>query len=198
MPVLRLRPHDLILTPEALGMRDEVDQMHYSLPRILRPENIPAHPFVLHSDFYKSGAFIDNIFSAVLPLVMRDIETIEKTLGESIDIAVRNDGIYGNQHRVLYTDIERRIDSNGIELGGAFSLIKPGLKCISIDCVVPWYITETYAVPPEFKKGTETDSRPQLYTWHCGGMRDYGLPWQLFARNYAIAFNNIGLDRLGL
>jgi len=170
---------------------------------ILLPAEIPLHSDVFRSDFAYSPEFADQVAKAIPTELTRDISDIERILGRKLNLKITPEGIaYDSPHSMLYefemfhhrADPERKT----IDVGC-------GAANIAMDAREDRRIVHDVSEFTKHPMGTERlsqyalsqeDGKAQNVFWYIHNISDGILPLQLYFRDFAIVFNNLGLERL--
>ena len=190
MDIPPLTHEDLIITSEVVRKNQIRTVYGYWYPEVLRPRHILVHPSVLEQPFAYLKEFVDQVMERVPELLKRDVETIERKLRVNLRVVIKPEGVLSENGVFLFNNVVRCIPRpNGIQLGSAEMVVNPhDSKCISEDILVPAHVLAAYTVPGQ--------RNPNLFAWSTHNITYQGFGFELFARNYAIGFNNLGLEQL--
>lgn len=199
MKIPRLNHEDLIATESDFPVESYRRGYNYSHPRILRPSEIPVHPAILEKDFIYSQDFLKEVVKATPEMVTADIKTIESKLNVKLGLKLIDKGIEDKSNRLAFLPFDSIIvqpKSCWIEMsysGDPNICIGPevGENFFYEDCPypIPQDKAEIYAISKENKE-------IELQGWQTHNITYQGFPFEIFSRNFAIVFNNLGLDRL--
>ncbi len=183
--------------------------------KILLPNEIPLHPAVLQANFAFTREYVEEVCSALPEAIRRDVSEIERILGSPLAVEVTETTI-SEKFPGCRSGYEYSFQG---ELEGDFEyLVRPhsldvscGSANIGMDNQVGRMIVQEllplrphpmakdkwqhYAVPASLKKGN--GDNPQYVFWYIHNISDGILPLELYFRNFAMQFNNKGLERLG-
>lgn len=167
------------------------------VPQILGPNQIPIAPQVYFSDFAYTQAFVNEVAGEAQSSVARDIAMIEQILKKKFNVTVTYDGIEDgiNNLDLAFVDHvadeeKKKIDvvhsSSNIALDGR--LEKPNREL---------QLTSSYPMSAErLKQFSVTKEGLTIPVWYVHNHLDNGLPLELYFRNFAIMFNNLGIKKL--
>ena len=167
---------------------------------ILMPRNIPVHPTVFDSDFAYSPDFVRVVQEAVPEYAKLDASLIESVLGIS-GIIVTDDAITFRGQSIEFNDPlisyvsspeKRTVDVGGGDTNIALDAMRSGEfnyhNALYISHPMPTEKLQEYMI--------HKDGEPFLLMWYEHNSLIAGLPMGLLFRNFAIAFNNLGLEKL--
>jgi len=180
---------------------DNLDSVYYSTylyPRILRPMEIPVYPRLLGERFAYSTDFLKEVLEKVYGTIRDDVEVIENTLGVNLEIELALDHIRHKDKKFLFKELEiisrRKLGETGISCAVGSTSSSTGENVIEKFAYddghpLPKEKAEIYAFSNE-SWGIE------LGGWRTHNLTYQGFPFELIARNFAIEFNNLGLERI--
>jgi len=166
--------------------------------KILLPNEIPIYPSILKEDFAYSSDFTEEVLTLVPDIVTKDLETIENKLGAKLKIKATLEGIFKTDTHfgdVRYDRVVCRpilcAKTNEIEFISTQIYInpKPPLIFFEDGHPLPMDKAKTYAI-------SNKNEEIILYGWGTHNINSCYLPFQILSRNFAIAFNNLGLKKL--
>lgn len=183
----------------------------YGLSPILDPREIPVHPKVFGSPNVYTQEFAQQVWISVPDSVKRDIAVIEGKTGVPVPVEVTNVSISETQGDPTFREVERfgeffvqanpkersvwvepEFTATAINLGlDKEHFYKTGVHLLKKG-PIPIEKQRLYLTPPA--KNTERG----IITWYSHNVGMARLPLLLILRNYAIQFNNLGLQRLGV
>jgi hypothetical protein len=180
---------------ETLTYAELVDQ---GTRRILFPERIPVHPLVYRSDFAYTPEFVTKVRESVPESIAQDVGTIEPLLGLQLGVFLM-DGVPAHGGEPIDQDaLTFRADPNKrfVEVGylstnialdtreGFSRVLSPHSHPIAAEKL------RRYSLTPE------DEHSPNIPTWYIHNLGDNGLLVAMYLRNFAIMFNNLGLEQL--
>jgi hypothetical protein len=175
---------------------------------ILKPSSIPVHPEVYKSPQFYTTEFAQKVLGLVPDSIRQDIVAIEAKLGQKLPVVLTPEGISEGGDRIeLFKDFHAFARSEGNQvtveppnIAGATNIyLRRTERSINVQPVVPEKLARKY----EYKLGdaeTKIGSRTirALVVWNVHNLSDAPLPVQLALRNFAIMFNNLALQELGV
>ena len=173
--------------------------------KILSPTEIPVHPSVYSSDQVFQFSFLRRVHEATPEAIIRDMDAINRVLGSSINMEVTSQQLGTGETAIelddinIYPSSKKRYFSvhyfsTSMSLGDlegyAPKILRPyGGHPMPKEKLVAYAIDPTMDVNnPDFT----------LHCWDTNNYQDNGLPLMLYLRNFAITFNNMALDEIGL
>lgn len=186
-----------------LTYRELIGQEYYWRNWLL-PFDIPLHPLVYDSEFAYTEEFLDEVCTSLPESMRRDISEIEQVLGKSLNIVVEDKELI-SEDKTLEVDLfMRRCISEGrivsltyssttiyIEPNEKRTLNKSQLK----DHPMGLEKLEHYSSPSD-EEDLYDEGHPLIVFWCDHNMDTAPEPARLYMRNFAIMFNNLGLERL--
>jgi hypothetical protein len=166
---------------------------------LLDPREIPLHPLVYNSELYKPS-FVTRVHQAVPKAVLADISVIERILGINIDIPVTDQQIGpGIVSAVVLDEIRFGYSRGGKAIDLSFKGTSMGVG--TLEGIRPFTFSpnETHPLPSEKIQAYSclTDGPfSYLHGWSTNNYQNKSLPFWLYARSFAVLFNNLGLDEL--
>lgn len=223
-PIPPLNYTDFISRPRAGELAQSVDRLPTLLFRcLLKPGTMPIHPDLFNKPEFYTERFVDKIFRSMPDSLGSDISAISKVLGVDLEI-VEQDGTFKilnqgvnvcsiGQNELKRSKFETGYDYGSKHIGYDYSASK--LVAGVTDEGEPHY-TQIVPYPPEelseiarilyplnretinaYKyKDVENGRAAELIVWHTHNT-DY-LSRLLIIRSFAVLFNNLGLEELGL
>ena len=164
--------------------------------RILSPNYIPIHHSVYDSFFAFTQEYVDRARAEVPKSLQNDIQEIERMLGRT-GLRVTDTGVEGKSFSLSYDGIVFVVEQEKyIELAFGSSNIaldkREGQRReLQLDNSHPM----SRARLGEYAFDIE-DGQPKIHTWYVHNHLDHGLPLELYFRNFAIMFNNLGIREL--
>jgi hypothetical protein len=154
---------------------------------ILSPRYFPIHPTVYDSSFAYTPEFVNKILLALDNSVVEDVKAINQALG----IEVKYEPIKIKDFYIIANPTIRSVD---ITYVGSNIAVQPGAHIEHI-------IENDWDLPPRmigerallFSK--ETD-RLVIPSWYTHTPEENGTSVYLYLRNFAILFNNLGIEEL--
>ncbi|MDP2946615.1 MAG: hypothetical protein Q8N88_00735 [Nanoarchaeota archaeon] len=170
---------------------------------ILLPAEIPLYPDVFKSNFAYTSDFVDQVAIAVQRELPRDISEIERILKRELHIVVSPEGIAYDipGSRVYEFDMFRHSanpDRKTVDVGcGSANIAMDARE----DRLIVHAVHEISRHPMSKDRLREyafphPGGEVQNIFWYIHNMSDGILPMQLYFRDFAIVFNNLGLERL--
>lgn len=153
---------------------------------ILGPRYIPIHPAVYNSEFAYTRDFAEKVLSSLDDSVLYDIQIINKTLGIKIECE-KPDMRFFN---VVANPLKRSID---VEYGSSNIAAEPESN---IEIMLTKNDLSGYMIEKRAKIFSMTDDELKIPTWYIHNIDDNNIGIYLFYRNFAILFNNLGIDEL--
>lgn len=166
--------------------------------KILPSNYIPVHPHIYFSDFAYTGEFLTEVRKSLPDSLKNDVAAIEEILKTDLGITITDEIITDKYDQLKFVDVASYVgfSGNSIEVEFVSSNIaldkrKGQEKKLSVYSPHPMPIDrlKEYAISPD---NTDLDIR----TWYTHNYSDNGLPLELYFRNFAIMFNNLGLKKL--
>jgi hypothetical protein len=170
--------------------------------RILLPNEIPVHPDVFNSDFAYTEEFIEEVIRRVPGSVAMDISEIERILGIDLELQATETGI---RYRDLW--LGKRMEMEMKYEWAFYYNVKPEGR-VFVETSGGMYI----CLEKNYGNRKELPSRQEDHPMKPEKLRQYSLNDRLFHwdthncvikvvnmyfRNFAIMFNNLGLERAG-
>lgn len=168
--------------------------------RILEPNRIPVHPKVYTSPDLFTLTFASHVAQAVPASILKDIIAIEEALEIKLNIDSQQHQITQGSTTLQFEDFQITANPNSrfVEVSYLPS------SNIALDTraghQVTFRPTKSYPMPLEklIDYGFQPDNFDSyLPTWYIHNLSHVGLPGFLYFRNFAIMFNNLGLQKLG-
>ena len=191
-----------LIKPENLILKNRGD-----LASILEANFIPIHPQVYKSRFAYSKKFIYEVRKKVPEALKYDLSVIDPILKKYDVKLTMTDKSIMHMHEFdeveFYNDDMFSIEDNRFRIGTAvthMTLMKDRPKELylgKIDNNNSHPMLEE-GLSDELAKYNFSDEEGVLrvYTWGSHDLPCRGLPFLLYSRNFAIVFNNLGIDRL--
>ena len=164
--------------------------------KILSPNEIPVHPMVYTSDYNQE--FVEEVSESVPKSLRKDIKEIERVLGIKLNMEISEKGIIYKGDELVFEDVDSYVGSKGqsIEVQYVSSNIaldkRKGFETkLQLDGSHPMPIKrlKEYSFDPDSKD-------LEIPVWYVHNHLDNGLPLELYFRNFAIMFNNLGVKKL--
>jgi len=175
-----------------------------SYNRILLPEEIPLHPDVFNSEFAYTPEFIKEVMKNMPDSINRDGLEVQRILGLELGIIADETGVrYKNPDLGDNVDYDTlRIVANPVKRSIVASY---GSANIAIDFREEQRIVHR-VYPPKRHPMTAERLREYAFSqegeivnnvfWYVHNIHDHRVPLEMFFRNFAILFNNLGLEKL--
>lgn len=183
----------------------------FGLNPILDPHEIPVHPAVFKSSDVYTPEFANQVWASIPDSIRTDVTAIEAKVGIPVPVRVSSWGVsetterMGRKERQTYLGfgieadpgeksiwVEPLRDANAVNLALSKSHYRFTIKPIFNRASIPQAKVDLYILP-------ETDkSEAGIITWYSHNIGMAGLPLLLIMRNFAIMFNNLGLEKLGI
>jgi len=170
--------------------------------RILMPSEIPCHHLVYTSQFAYTPEFAEEVRRRVPASIDQDVLEIERIFGKKFRIVIQNGKIF-----------DENADWRKISLDGINVIAEPERRSIDV-----LYCGSNIALedrrleqrrilrldtnhPLSLDRLREYASNPKeeeliIPRWHVHNIYDNGFILELYFRNFAIMFNNAGIERL--
>ncbi len=163
---------------------------------ILMPREIPLHTAVFASPDVYVGAFLQQVQAAVGDSIRQDISALERILGKRPPVHVTATGVrrvgdtseYAFDRFTYSADPERR--SVNVYLAGT-NIDMDLTRLVEAKRLEP-----DHPLRKELRAEYAVFSGNNFITWHQHNMHGFGLPVELYFRNFAIVFNNLGLKKV--
>ena len=189
----------------------DLDRMRkYGLSPILDPHEIPVHPVVFKSPSVYTPEFANRVWLSVPDSIRADIAAIEEGVGPPVPVRISDLGVYeitqrlGRPIQQLFLDfaiaadpekksiwVEPLRSADAINLGLSGSHHRLSDDRVFNRASIPQAKLASYVLP-------ETDeSEGGIITWYAHNIGMAELPLLLIMRNFAIQFNNLGLQQVG-
>ena len=180
--------------------------------RILMPHQIPIHPSVYDSDFAYTRAFVQEVMKAVIEFMKADISSIETILRIETGLTITDKGVFYSRDRspsgqLLFSDLKPNCGP-GNTLGIAYRDANIDIDRVNVPTSFDVVVEEAQKQHPmpldklrkyAFERGESAyhgEERIRCHSWHVHNLYLYGIPLPHYFRNFAIAFNNLGLKHL--
>lgn len=164
------------------------------------PNGIPIYPRVRLSDFIYETPFIQEVMKAVPDFMMQDVETINKKLGRSHKLEIKDNYItqIDSKGRKETLPTEQIMFESSRKEGYLIVRTEKYQQLIldtppRTDLIhhrernIPEKILREYFLPSGWR---------EIYTWKTTNTRFNSSLGMHYLRNFAIAFNNLGLAEL--
>jgi len=182
----------------------------YSLSPILNPREIPVHPRVFESPQVYTQEFADHVWASVPDSIRADISVIQDKIRNALPVYVTDDGVMSRRGPHLDMPeifnafsvqanpkqrsvwVEPLMSAEAINLGlGPEHHYRSDPRSPRVRSLFLAWKLKAYTAP-------ETDDAEEgLINWHSHNVGMASLPLLLILRNFAIKFNNLGLQRVG-
>ena len=175
------------------------NRLNPAKPKILLPNEIPIHPYLREYGLPYTADFILGVAKAIPMSALQDKETIEDKLDKKLDLEVSPTALYGgdNSMVVLDPDYLKFIYRESVrELRVRYRDVAEFSIGCEDDNIFSYY---NHPLPGEKARAyaiSEDNDDLKLHGWGVRNIHSPGLAFEMFARNFAILFNNMGLDRL--
>ncbi|MFT4304356.1 MAG: hypothetical protein ACMXYG_07350 [Candidatus Woesearchaeota archaeon] len=191
---------------------NELINLKSSEQKVLRPDHIPIHPKVYDSGFVYTPEFMNQVRTLVPDSLRLDISTIEEMLEEDLEIEVEETHMI-QKKRPFKDRTKYRIDS--LDYQQIRFLAEPDRRFLCVQKVASLSLNPNGTptkVPVNFYNQYEdllskeklkeysfifpSQNKEFVHTWFIHSYNYGGIMMDLYLRNFAIAFNNLGLDKL--
>lgn len=186
----------------------DLNRKQYGLDPILGADQIPVHPKVFEAQELYTPEFADEVWESVPESIKADAKALESVTGVPVPVKVSDSDICwvnreGQDRDItLFSSfgIEANTNQRQVWLRPSGDYIDLGLDSrnhlIRSRRLYTGPLSKSkfkiYALP-------ETEnSEGGLITWYTHNRKLIKFPTQLIFRNFAIQFNNLGLQKLGL
>ena len=167
--------------------------VYTGIERLLFSVSIPVHPYVLTMHNSYSEEFLAGVRSQVSEYIVRDLDAIREVLGIGLSIAAGKrmmrhlEGVF-DYDRVMREVFEGRIRLAYLDYSFELDLNGPAipLELVSVKSHPMGTRLEEYAY------------NGKVHFWQATNPESAPLHVQLYFRNFAIAWNNIGLEHFGV
>ena len=191
------------MTPEPLVYEELIalnrDWHRLETRKILMPDEIPIHPYVFNSDFVYTPKFIEEVRKNLPESIEQDISEIERILGIDLGLKVTPTGICEKEHEY---ECGFRLFRSGVYPDREYLTLGIGATSIAME-KKQGNLRRSMKLPKSQRrhpmnldKLKQYSSNDRIAIWHTHNIHDGNMPWQLYLRNFAIVFNNLGLERL--
>ena len=180
------------------------------LKDFLTPREIPLHPRVYESDFAFTPEFVDQVLVTIPKSVEVDIREVERMTGERLPVEIKGQVVkqigedsWGDVLEEISEDCYTDPNSKYLWVGGDPNIV--------LHSDISPHIGEPHRTHPMSKnKLRQYFVDPNKYKDEVGYRMEGTITWgqhnfllgpislQLVLRNFAIQFNNLGLQRLGI
>lgn len=167
--------------------------------QVLWPNQIPVHPRVWKSDFAYTPEFLSQVISMVPESVRQDISVIEKMLGKPLNLKVKGDQIVDlndSGFKLFYRWIWHEAKPNRKSVDVGFGGTNIALDIGNLPTIIDLDDFPSQSLEKLKQYAFETDPKLKAYAWYVHNYLDHGKMAELYLRNFAIVFNNLGLDRV--
>jgi len=176
--------------------------------RILYSHEIPISPDVFNSDFAYTTDFIERVKNAVLSSMVEDISEIERILQISLLVEIDGEKIMHGSRTLDISQINTYPHKKGNSVNVGFASSNIAMDNTEPDNFYPFI--GKIILEPEY---AEIDRHPmgeRLFkfsmkgryglrvapVWYAHNLDTARLPLNLYFRNFAILFNNLGVQQL--
>ena len=185
--------------PEPLAYRELITPNRRYGPRVLQPREIPIHPLVYENAACFTQEFLDRIRGRIVESMREDDMTIREALGTDIGLIIGDSSISHASREVPYNRMQLTVDPEkkeiGAELGATSTYILRHLPRELLVCE-----SDLHPMSLERLREYSFDSSDPNYlimhTWYQHNIEDQGWGVFHFLRNFAILFNNVGLESI--
>lgn len=179
-----------------------LNRIQLGLSPILEPKRIPVHPLIFKSPQLYTTEFAQKAFALVPESIRQDIMAIEDKVGEKIPVVLTSEGVYQTgeyKHEQFFNEFSVQANRSGEAVG-----IEPR---ISADAINTWInrlqpVFDFPLIPKALERAYEVDEdefkHEGVIVWRAHNIGNASLPLMLVLRNFAIMFNNLGLQELGI
>ncbi len=170
--------------------------------KILMPHEIPVHPLVYTSQFAYTPEFAEEVRKSVPVSIDQDIIEIERIFGNKSRIVIQDGKIFDrdaewkkislDEINVLADQERRSVDVSYCSSNIALEDRRPDQKRkLRLDANHPLSLDRLrqYSSNPR-------GELIEIPTWYVHNYSDNGFVLELYFRNFAIMFNNLGIQRL--
>lgn len=178
-----------------------------SVSPILKPNEIPVHPMVYESSLVYTSQFAQRVAAAVPDSIKEDMAVIKRVLGHDLKLEVDQEGIQTAGGRVsafkhLFASFDIMASPGRKTLDVAYGSANIAVGSAPEGCA-PYRIQpfsfdphpmsaerlKIYGFDPEV-------SDSFLHVWYIHNLSTFGDPGLMYFRNFAIMFNNLGLQEI--
>lgn len=168
--------------------------------RIIEPNEIPVHPKVYEALVVYTPGFVEQVVWSLPDSIREDVSTIERIMGINLRLEVTDKAIISDGEELPFGDFDVRVNPHArfVEVAYVSSNIaldtREGYKArFRPSPTHPMNVNKLrrYGFIPD-------DPEVQLPTWYIHDLSHAGFGGFLCYRNFAIAFNNLGLREVGL
>lgn len=165
------------------------------------PSQTPCHPRVYNNPAVYTDRFKDRVANTIPDSVRADIEAIEGILGSKTGIKVTRRGIVHGDTILTFDDpsLHMRVSE------GKFVEVQYANATIALDTREghrreftpyshPMPLEKLRAYALDYKVESQFDLR--IPSWYGNNVMDQGWPLAMYFRNFAIMFNNLGLQEV--
>jgi hypothetical protein len=154
---------------------------------ILMPNNIPLHLEVYNSDFAFTEGFVGEVTAKIPDSINDDIDTMNKI---NIPIVLNKDRFNLKDFKIDVSTEKRFVE---LARGGSNIAMdcRKGYRCFFDETDV--FLDSKKVNEYSLGKGIRFIPR-----WYIHNLGDCGVNGELWFRNFAILFNNLGMEELGI
>ena len=185
--------------PAPLTYRELIAPNRGYRPKVLTPNEIPIHPAVYDSPACFTPEFLERIRGRIVGSMKEDDRIIREVLGIDTGLIIGDRSITRESIEVPYDRIEFMLDPEKKEIGAAvYATSADILRHLPIEIGLS---PLTRAVHPmsserlrEYAFDVSDPKDPRIHVWYQHNIYDQGNGVAHFLRNFAILFNNAGLE----
>lgn len=173
---------------------------------VLNPDKIPIHPAVYESPSVYTHQFTTMVAMAVPGSIRRDIEAMKRVLNTDFNLEVDEESIYikgvDSDLKNLFKsfDLDTYPDKHRLDLmygSSNIAVVPPERGRIPFTFrpfsfnphPIPLEKLIAYGYDPD-------DGRKDLISWYAHNLPRFHIPIRMYFRNFAIMFNNLGLQEI--
>ncbi len=162
------------------------------IERLLSAVSIPVHPYVLTGhDFYSEG-FVAGVRSHVAEYIRQDLDAIQEVLGMNLSIAVGKRMMRHKEGIFSFDDVLHEVGEDRVRLACSDSSFELDFSGPASPLAV------AVMLHPMGARLGEYAYNGKVHFWQATNPESASLPVQLYYRNFAIAWNNVGMELLGV
>ncbi len=183
--------------PAPLAYRELISPNRRYGPRVLQPREIPIHPLVYDNPAFFTPEFLERIRGRIVESMREDDKSIKEVLGIDTGLVIGDSSITHGSREVSYNIIGFDVDPSkkeiGAELGATNAAIVrhlPRELIVNESDLHPMFPQRLI----EYAFDLSDPQYSKTHAWYQHNVDDQGWGVFHFLRNFAITFNNLGLE----
>lgn len=186
--------------PEPLGYRELIApnrRKDSHRPQTLTPIEIPIHPLVYDSPDCYTQEFLDRIRGRLVDSVREDDIIIREVLGVDTKLDIGDESIRFGCREIPYSSVRYIFDPEKREIGAYIATTSASIRR---HAETKLFLSPFNPHPmslerlKEYAYDSSDPEKPKVHTWGIHNINEQGIGAVLLLRNFAILFNNLGLE----